>query len=93
MSVFELFVIALAGWRLGYFVTHERGPFGVMLSLRNKTTIGGLLTCIKCAIFWTVALMYGLILTPLAPIVYVFAASGTALMLASYTGVYHNDKS
>lgn len=92
ISPFEFLIVALAGWRLGYFATHEKGPFGLMGRLRAKTTLGGLLSCYKCATFWTIGAMYLLVLTPLLFIPIIFGAAGAALMLASFSGV-SNDKS
>ena len=89
MSLPDVLIIAAAAWRLAYLVTKEDAPFRLMARLRSRTTIGGLLDCIKCASVWTAALMVLLWVTPLQPVVFVFAVSGAALMLASWTGVHH----
>jgi hypothetical protein len=89
MSPLDLLILCLATWRLAYFVTKEGGPFSLAARLREKTTLGGLLTCVKCASMWTALLMLVLWQTPLVPLVWVFAISGGALMLESYTGAGH----
>jgi hypothetical protein len=86
---FDLLIIALAAWRLAYLLTKESAPFNLMGRFRTRYPLGGLLTCIYCASVWTALLCMGLYLTPLAPVVWIFAISGGALMLASWTGANH----
>ena len=92
MTPFDFLLACLFCWRLAYLVTKEDAPFALMRRIRERTTLGGLLTCIKCATFWTAAL--GVFALPHPPefglyLVYVLAVSGGALMLASYTGAAH----
>lgn len=89
MQLLDLLILALAAWRIAYFVTRESGPFSFMSRLRDKYALGGLLTCIYCASVWTAALVFILSFTPLHVVNVVAAISGAGLMLASYTGVNH----
>lgn len=89
-SPLDLLVLILAAWRTAHLLVSEDAPFRLMARVRARTTLGGLLTCIKCASVWTAALMLVLWFTPLVPLVWVAAISGGALMLASYTGVNHS---
>lgn len=86
MTSFELILLALFAWRVAYMLVKEEGPFQVFARLRALTTLGGLLTCIYCTSVWSALLGYLLISTPLAPVVYVLAVSGLALMAHRYTG-------
>ncbi len=88
MNWLDLLILSLASWRLANFIVKEAGPFNLSASFRNKFPLGGLTNCLYCALFWVGALMYILWLTPLASIVTIFAISGGALMLATYTGVH-----
>lgn len=87
LSPLEVLVLILATWRTAHLLVHEDAPFRLMARVRQRTTLGGLLTCIKCASVWMAALMLALWFTPLVPLVWIAAISGGALMLASYTGV------
>lgn len=91
ISILDLLILACATWRLAYFVARESGPFGSAKFIRERLPLGGLTTCIKCASFWTALLMLVLYVSPLRVIVLVFAVSGAALMIASYTGANHGD--
>ena len=86
LSLPDLLILAAAAWRVAYLLTKESAPFNLMGRFRSWTTLGGMLTCIYCASIWTALLMLLLWLTPLQPLVYLFAISGAALMLASWTG-------
>lgn len=44
------------------------------------------LTCVYCTSVWTAALGWGLLQTPAAPLVYILAGSGLALMAHRYVG-------
>ena len=90
LSFLDLIVLSIATWRLAYFATREKGPFAIARRLRDRFPLGGLSTCTYCASFWCAALWLILWFTPLVPIVYIFALSGAALMLGSYTGVNRN---
>ena len=83
---FEFLILALATWRTAHLLVKEDAPFRLMVRIRARTTLGGLLTCVKCASVWMAALMLALWFTPLAWLVWIAAISGAALMLASYTG-------
>ena len=89
MSLPDLIVLAFAAWRGAYLITHEDAPFAFMKKIRERWPLGGLLNCQYCASIWTAAICYGLMLTPLAPFVYVLAISGLAMMFWRYTGGDH----
>lgn len=89
LNPFEFLIVALATWRAAHLLVKEDAPFRLMARLRERTTLGGLLTCVKCASVWMAALMLALWFTPLVWLVWIAAISGGALMLASYTGVTH----
>lgn len=79
-------VLATLRKRLGVIEVEVQTPTG-MHKERNATNwVGTLFTCVNCMSVWTAALCYGLLLTPLAPVVYVLAGSGLALWGHSYTG-------
>lgn len=86
LTPFDLLVIALAAWRLAYLMAKEAAPFQLMTRLRAKTTLGGLLSCLYCSSWWAALVMLALWFTPLQVLVWVFAVSGAALMLGTYTG-------
>lgn len=87
LNLLDVLILMLATWRTAHLLTSEDAPFRLMARIRERTTLGGLLTCIKCASVWTAALMVALWFTPLVWVVWLLAISGGALMLASYTGV------
>lgn len=89
LSLLELIVLALATWRLAALLAKEAAPFQIMAKLRQRTTLGGLLTCLACSSIWAALIVLCLWHTPLQPIVWVLAVSGAALMAASYSGVNH----
>ena len=87
VAIDEVLIIAVATWRLAYMLVREGGPTEGFTKFRAQHTVGGLLLCVKCTSFWVAALMLALWLTPLRPVVYIFAISGAGLMLASWSGV------
>jgi hypothetical protein len=89
---FDLIVLALATWRLSYFMTAEKGPFDAMERLRGALPLGGLTACIKCVSVWAALILMALYwLVPYGQVfVWIMAVSGLALMLRSYTGVAHD---
>lgn len=86
LTLLDLLVIGLAAWRLAYLMAKEAAPFQLMSKLRQRTTFGGLLSCLYCSSWWAALVMLVLWFTPLQVVVYVFAVSAAALMLGSYTG-------
>lgn len=86
MQPSDLLILSLATFSMAYLLVKEDAPFGIMRRLRERTTIGGLLSCIHCSAFWCAILCYLLLSTPLAPVVYVFAARGGFQFLWRYTG-------
>lgn len=87
LQPFDLLVIALATLYLSYALTKTHGPFELFATIRTKLPLGGLTTCMVCAAFWIAALFYLLWLTPLQPLVYVFAAAGGAVLASYYVGM------
>lgn len=87
MAPFDLAAIALATLYLSHALTKTHGPFDVFKTIRAKAPLGGLTTCMVCAAFWIAAAFYGLWLTPLQPLVWVFAAAGLAVLAGYYTGM------
>lgn len=88
LTALEYLILAVAAWRLAHLLVHEDAPFRLMARLRERTTFGGVLTCVNCACMWTAALMLALWYTPSLRLpVVIVAISGAALMLATYTGV------
>lgn len=90
MTPFDFLIASLASWGLAYLVTREEAPFRLMARIRTRWTLGGLLTCIKCAALWTAALVVFLLPHPadlLLYLVYVFAVRSAGLMLATYSGM------
>jgi hypothetical protein len=85
---FDLVLLALATWRLAYLMVKESGPWQIMATIRAWSTFGGLLNCIYCASLWAGIAMFGLLLV-FPPVVWVFAASGGAMLLWRYTGGDH----
>lgn len=89
LTWFDFLLIALATARLSMMIANEHGPWHVFEWLRAKMPLGGLTACVKCISVW-VALFFVLVylLTPI--VIWIFAISGAALMLRSYTGVGHD---
>lgn len=86
MTPIDLLALALFTWRGAYLLVKESGPFNLMDRFRAMTTIGGMLDCLYCSSIWVALAGYILISTPLAPIVFVGAISGLALLMHRYTG-------
>lgn len=93
LDLSALLILCLATWRVSYAITTEALPFNIGTRLRNRFPLGGLSTCIFCMSVWVAGAM--LVLWTLDGawylIVYLFAISGGALVLRSYTGVGIND--
>lgn len=86
LTPFDLLVLSLATWRLAYLITKESGPFHLAERFRARFPLGGLTTCLKCASVWCALFWLAVWQMPAAPVVYVFAVSGAALMLGTYIG-------
>lgn len=86
MNPFDFLLLLLATWYAAYVVATKGGPFDIFGRLRTYLPLGGLTACIVCLAFWFGVVFYVLLLTPLAPIVYPFAAAGAAILLYRYTG-------
>jgi hypothetical protein len=88
-SLPDLLILSLATWRLAYMLAKENGPYNILTRLRARFVLGGLTACLYCLSLWVAALLYGLSLTPLEPVVWILAASGGALLLHRHTGADH----
>jgi len=91
LDLTSLIILALATWRGAYMLTSETCPFNVCVWVRKHLNLGGVLNCIYCTSFWVAILMLGLWYTDLYPLVYVFAITGGAMVMRSYTGAGIND--
>lgn len=85
----DLLVIALATWYSADVLTKRDGPFNLAGRFRTRYPLGGLTTCSVCASPYLAALWWGVLQTPFAPLAWIIAAAGAALMLGSYTGANH----
>jgi uncharacterized membrane protein HdeD (DUF308 family) len=90
MTLVNLLILALFAWYAAYVLVKTSGPFSVFARLRARTTLGGLLECVYCAALWTALAGYLLYVTPFAPVVYIGAVAGAAMILHRYTGGDHN---
>lgn len=89
MTPLNFLLLALFAWYVTYILIRTSGPFNVFARLRSLTTLGGLLECMYCLVVWVALLGYGLLSTPLTPVVYVGAIAGGAMILHRYTGGDH----
>lgn len=90
MNLLDFLLLSIATWRLSYMIVKEDGPYNILTRFRARFSLGGLTTCIYCLSVWIAALLY-VVFIYAAPIVYVLAVSGGALMLRSYTGAGVHD--
>ncbi len=87
LDPFSFLVLALACWRVSFLLTKEHGPFHIMSRLRERTTLGGLLSCLFCASVWVAFLCLVLWYNTIGQVVMtVFALSGAAMLAHRYTG-------
>lgn len=86
MTAIDLLILSLATWRLAYLISKEDAPFKLMARFRTRYPLGGGTACIYCVSVWAGIGLYVLLPTPLYPIVWIFAASGGAMLLHRYTG-------
>jgi hypothetical protein len=86
MTPLDLLILSLATWRLAYLLAKEKGPYDILTTLRGRFVF---LTCIYCVSVWAGAGLYLLLTTPAAPVVWMLAASGGAMLMHRYTGGDH----
>jgi len=86
MPLPDLLILSLATWGLAYLLTREDGPYDILKRLRALFVFGGLTGCIYCAAVWLAALNYALLQTAAAPVVYIAAAYGGAMLLVARSG-------
>lgn len=96
MPFLDIILIGLATWRLSLFVTAERGPWGLMVVIREQFGIthdefgevvsnppggiGKLLACHWCFSLWAAILLFGIGLWSMFPVM-VLAVWGIAGIL------------
>jgi hypothetical protein len=88
MTLADLAIVALAACYWAFVIPKKSGPWGAFDKLRARTTIGGLLLCPPCLVFWIAVLMWLAWQTPLAPIVSISAIAGGATFLGYYGGMW-----
>lgn len=73
MNLTDVFLLAMASWRIAAFLIDDDGPFGLMSRFRrmagiDETDFGlnvpdwfplNLFACVSCMAFWTAILMVG----------------------------------
>ena len=89
MTPVNLVILALASWRLAYFIVYDDAPYKIMKRIRDKFPNWQVLDCIYCASVWTAIICYALLLTSAYWIVDILAVSGGAMMFWRYTGGKH----
>jgi hypothetical protein len=82
----SIIILGLATWYLAHTITTEKCPFGFCQWLRTKLPLGGLTSCIYCAVIWVAILMLVMWYSPIYPLVYAFALAGFAIGFRTYTG-------
>jgi hypothetical protein len=91
-----LVVTILASWRLTNFLCYERGPFGILISLRKvfyKLGAGELFECFHCACFWvSLLLVLTVFKIGIEIILIVPAVAGGASLLEKATGIKITDE-
>lgn len=83
MSPLNLFILALATWRLAYLLAKETGPYQLITRFRARFHLPD---CIYCLSVWCAAGLYLASLTPAVVLVYILAISGGAMLAHRYTG-------
>jgi len=88
MTAFKLLLLALATYTVASTLTQQAGPFEVFTRLRRRVPLGGLATCVYCAMPWCALALW--LIDAVAPVVVdIFAITGAALMLGAWSGVRH----
>lgn len=85
-SLVEVVVLALAAWYSAFVIVNEDGLFGVLRGLRSIAPGRTPFTCIVCTSLWTALACYALLGTGFAPVVYVLAGAGGALVVQRFIG-------
>ena len=88
MTLPDLLVIALASCYWAFVLTKKPGPFDVFQRQREKNSIGGLLLCAPCLVFWIAVAFWLIWQTPAAPLVTISAIAGGASLAGYYTGMW-----
>lgn len=89
----DLLILSLATWRVSHMLVSEDGPYKVFARLRERFgKRWGALICVYCMSIWVAAAFDWLRTGTFDPI-RIFAISGAAMMLRSYSGVLHDSLS
>jgi len=95
MTPFNFFLLILASLGTAYLLTNAAftGPFHLLTKLRERFPLGGLTTCIVCALPYVTALwLFVLLVVPeVVEVLWLAAAVGGALVLRHYTGIGLHD--
>jgi hypothetical protein len=89
MTPLDLVVVSLAAFYAAYAITRTHGPFNLFERARTGLPHGGLLACFYCATVWAALIALAALQTPLAPVVWAFAAAGGASFAYRWTGAEH----
>jgi hypothetical protein len=85
MPLPDFLILTLATW----FAAKVISSSNLFAPLRERISLGGLVSCIVCLSPWCFAALWLVWLTPVQPLVWVLAGAGGALMLGSYSGATH----
>ena len=89
MTPFDFILLALAACYWAFVLVKKGGPWNAFKRLRSRTTVGGLLECPACLVFWTAALLYlGWQWEPTQYVVTVSAIAGGATFIGYYSGMW-----
>ena len=88
LTALHLLIIAVATWRASYMLVYESGPRKIFIHLRDlaRRWKCGVFECANCTSVWVAAFMLAAMCTPFFWLVWIFAGSGMAIMLGTYTG-------
>lgn len=84
----DFLLLTFAAYYLAYALVHLDLPFDLGKRLRGVTTVGGLLLCYFCTVFWTAFALYAIHYRALDLIV-ISAIAGAASLAFKYTGGHH----
>lgn len=88
-SLPDYLLIAAAASYWTFVLATKAGPFSAFQRLRDVTTLGGLLICPPCLVFWTALVLWLLWQTPAQSIVVISAIAGGAALVGYYSGMWH----
>lgn len=83
----DLLILTFAALYPAFALTKTDGAFGMFKTIRERLPLGGLTTCLYCALFWSGLVVYLLWWTPLQPFVFILAIAGLATAVSFYIGM------